>query len=177
MFERLVSVLRDQLNTDVNTLEAVDSGLVLPDVEDYYLCADEADADDVRANTQVGVYIWPASGAWNIDWRTTEMPGDVYEAVATTLVVVEIRAAKHPQTARTELGRTISGEMLEVWRGHRYEGALITCLKQHAVNFDDILDAYLESSRVRLTEQLVIARTEWAIEQNITIPTPDYTTV
>lgn len=177
MYERLVAVMRDQLNTDINALEAVDADLVLPDVEDYYLCADEADADDVRANTDVGVYIWPATGRWNVEWQTTEMPGNVYEALSTTDVVIELRAAKHPQAARTELGRTISGNMLEVWRGHRYEGAIITCLKQHAVNYDDILDAYLEASRVRLTEQMVIARTEWAIQQNITIPTPDHATV
>jgi len=175
MWERLVTVMRSQLNVDVGAIEASSASIVLSDVGEYYLCADEADAAEQRANTSVGVYLWCPDGGWSIDNETTGMPGNDYIGLGRTRAEVEISALQTPQAARTELGRTISGRMLETWRGERYAAALVQCLKQHAVNYDDILSIDLTRTRVLLDELTVRARTEWVIEQDLTIPVPNYT--
>jgi hypothetical protein len=176
MWERLVTVMRSQLATDITAVAALDASLVLSAVDDYYLLADEKEADEYRANSKTGVYLYdPSGGAWEIVAETTGMPGNVFTALVRSSVVVEIVALHTPQAARTEYGRTVSGRLLETWRGERYLGAIVQCLKQHAVNYDDILSIDPRRTQVLLTDQLLRARTEWAVEQEVTIPTPNYT--
>ena len=175
-----MTVLRSQYATELAAIADTDLYLPAPEDTAYKLVGREVEILTRRVNFPVVVFYWALSPRITVK-RYTEGPL-VHRALTTLPIAVEVHARIAPQDNFVATGQVFDPDQVELWRAERYVGALIETIYKHLGNQNDSLDALLTRDEARLDSgtserPFAVARTEWLVTQDVTIPNPDYVTV